>query len=103
MQPEHPEELPLGMLIAEQRRQMDLSLNAVARDMHKAARQEGTYSLATRQAIHSYERGRIPKKDSLRWLATALGLPADKVVAAARRQGAAREAIGPPLSGTPRR
>src|SRR2546426_6530350 len=93
MQPEHPEELPLATLIAEQRRQMDLSLNAVARDMHKAARQEGTYSLATRQAIHSYERGRIPNRTSLRGRAPAVGLPADKVVAAARRQRAAREAI----------
>ena len=59
--------------------------------MHKAAQDEGTYSLATQQAIHGYERGRIPNKDSLRWLATALRLPAEDVLAAARRQRAARD------------
>jgi len=91
MQPEPPEELPLATLIAEQRQQMELSLNAVARGMHKAAQDEGTYSLATQQAIHGYERGRIPNKDSLRWLATALRLPAEDVLAAARRQRAARD------------
>jgi len=91
MQPEPPEELPLATLIAEQRQQMELSLNAVARGMHKAVQDEGTYSLATRQAIHGYERGRIPNKDSLRWLATALRLPAENVLAAARRQRAARD------------
>jgi tetratricopeptide (TPR) repeat protein len=91
MHPEHRDELPLATLIAEQRQQMELSLNAVARGMHNAAQDEGNYSLATRQAIHGYERGRIPSKDSLRWLATSLGLPAEKVQAAARRQRATRE------------
>lgn len=91
MQPEPPDELPLATLIAKQRPQMELSLNAVAREMHKAAQQEGTYSLATRQAIHGYERGRIPNKNSLGWLASALGLPAEEVLAAARRQRATRE------------
>ena len=54
--------------------------------MHVAARQEGTFSGATRQAILGYERGRIPHPDALRWLAAALGLPFDEVATAARKQ-----------------
>ncbi len=54
--------------------------------MHTAARDEGTHSGATRQAVLGYERGRIPHPDALRWLAAALGLPLDEVAAAARRQ-----------------
>src|SRR3981189_1415966 len=90
MQLERPGTLPLAELIANRRQTMDLSLNAVARLMDKAGRAEGTYSLAGRQAVHGYERGRIPRKDSLRWLACALALPAEEVLAAARRQGANR-------------
>jgi transcriptional regulator with XRE-family HTH domain len=90
MQLERPGTLPLAELIAHRRQAMDLSLNAVGRLMDKAAQAEGTYSLAGRQAVHGYERGRIPRRDSLRWLASALGLPAEEVLAAARRQAADR-------------
>ena len=87
---ERPGTLPLAELIAQRRQAMGLSLNAVGRLMDKAAQAEGTYSLAGRQAVHGYERGRIPRRDSLRWLASALGLPAEEVLAAARRQAANR-------------
>src|SRR5207247_9111991 len=39
-----------------------------------------------RQALLSYQRGRVPHPDALRWLAAAVGLPLDEVIAAARRQ-----------------
>src|SRR2546422_1413341 len=54
--------------------------------MHAAAQQEGSYCGVTRQTILGYQRGRIPHPDTLRWLAAAIGLPLDKVAAAARRQ-----------------
>ena len=50
-------------------------MNGVARGMHRAAQQEGSYSGAHRQTILGYERGRIPYPDALRWLAAAAGLP----------------------------
>ena len=52
MQSESPDDLPLAGLIARQRQTMFLSLAAVARRMQKAAAEEGTYSLASRQTIH---------------------------------------------------
>src|SRR2546427_1879923 len=80
------EYLPLAQLVLEARRRQSLSLNGVARRMHAAAQQEGSYCGVTRQTILGYQRGRIPHPDTLRWLAAAIGLPLDKVAAAARRQ-----------------
>jgi transcriptional regulator with XRE-family HTH domain len=78
--------LPLAELVAEQRARLSLSLAAVARRMHDAADDEGSYSGATRQTIHEIEQGRIPHPDPLRWLAVALELPVKQVADAARRQ-----------------
>src|SRR2546427_11409891 len=80
------EYLPLAQLVLEARRRQSLSLNGVARRMHEAAQQEGTYCGVTRQTILGYQRGRIPHPDTLRWLAAAIGLPLDEVAAAARSQ-----------------
>ena len=68
-------------------------MNGVARGMHVAAQQEGTFSGATRQSILGYERGRIPQPDALRWLAAALGLPFEEVAAAARKQRRYRQEL----------
>jgi len=80
------EHLPLAHLVSEARQQQGLSLNGVARRMHAAAQQEGIHCGVTRQTILSYQRGRVPHPDALRWLAAAVGLPLDEVIAAARRQ-----------------
>src|SRR5947208_5486606 len=80
------EYLPLAQLVLEARRRQSLSLNGVARRMHEAAQQEGAYCGVTRQTVLGYQRGRIPHPDTLRWLAAAVGLPLDEVIAAARRQ-----------------
>jgi transcriptional regulator with XRE-family HTH domain len=80
-------------LVAERRQALGLSLAAVARLMHKAAEEDGDYCLANRQAIHDYERGRIPYHDSLRWLASSLEVSFDEVRAAAERQRAHRQLL----------
>jgi transcriptional regulator with XRE-family HTH domain len=80
------EHLPLAQLVSEARQQQGLSLNGVARRMHAAAQQDGIHCGVTRQTILGYQRGRIPHPDALRWLAAAVGLPLDEVIAAARRQ-----------------
>jgi transcriptional regulator with XRE-family HTH domain len=92
-EPEPSGQLPLAELVAERRRALGLSLAAVARLMHKAAEKDGDYCLANRQAIHDYERGRIPYHDSLRWLASSLEVSFDEVRAAAERQRAHRELL----------
>ena len=92
-EPEPSGQLPLAELVAERRRALGLSLAAVARLMHKAAEKDGDYCLANRQAIHDYERGRIPYHDSLRWLASSLGVSFDEVRAAAERQRAHRQLL----------
>jgi transcriptional regulator with XRE-family HTH domain len=84
--PERPGSLPLAELVAEQRVRLSLSLAAVAKRMGTAADEEGSYSGASRQTIHQIEQGRIPHPDALRWLAVALELPVERVVAAAREQ-----------------
>jgi transcriptional regulator with XRE-family HTH domain len=44
--------------------------------MERAAEAEGSWCMATRQALSQIERkGRIPHPDRLRWLAHALELP----------------------------
>jgi len=78
--------LPLAQLVSEARQRQGLSLNGVARRMHAAAREDGMHCGVTRQTILSYQRGRIPHSDALRWLAAAVGLPLDEAIAAARRQ-----------------
>src|SRR5436309_7563430 len=93
MLPRHPDRLPLAELIAERRKQRDLSLTVTARAVGRAAEEEGSWSLASRQAIHGYEGGRIPNKDSLRWLDHALGLSVDEVLTAAEEQRANRDLI----------
>jgi transcriptional regulator with XRE-family HTH domain len=80
------EHLPLAQLVSEARQRQGLSLNGVARRMHAAAEQDGIHCGVTRQTILGYQRGRIPHPDALRWLAAAVGLPLDEVIAAARRQ-----------------
>jgi transcriptional regulator with XRE-family HTH domain len=54
--------------------------------MHAAAQQEGIHCGVTRQTILSYQRGRVPHPDALRWVAAALGLPLDELAAAAEQQ-----------------
>jgi transcriptional regulator with XRE-family HTH domain len=76
----------LAELVVEQRACLSLSLAAVAKRMRTAAKQEGSYSGASRQTIHQIEQGRIPHPDTLRWLAVALETPLHRVVAAAREQ-----------------
>src|SRR6266849_3366533 len=78
--------LPLAQLVSEARQRQGLSLNGVARRMHVAAPQDGIHCGVTRPTVPSYHRGRIPRPDALRWLAAAVGLPLDEVIAAARRQ-----------------
>jgi transcriptional regulator with XRE-family HTH domain len=87
------EHLPFAELISGARQRQGLSLNGVARRMHAAAQQEGTYCGVTRQTILGYQRGRIPHPDTLRWLAAAVGLPLDEVAAAARRQRRYRQEL----------
>jgi len=84
------EHFPFAQLISAARQRQGLSLNAVARGMHAAARQEGTHCGTTRQAVLGYERGRVPYPEALRWLAAALGLPFEEVAAAARQQRRSR-------------
>src|SRR2546421_10148675 len=80
------EHLPFAELVSGARQRQGLSLNGVARRMHAAAEQEGIYCGVTRQTILSYQRGRVPHPDTLRWLAVAGGLPLDELAAAAQRQ-----------------
>jgi transcriptional regulator with XRE-family HTH domain len=72
MDPEPLERLPLVELIVEERRCRSLSLADVAALVRKSAEDEGKQSGATRQTVHNWERGQIPRPDSLRWLACAL-------------------------------
>jgi transcriptional regulator with XRE-family HTH domain len=81
--------LPLAALIARARLSRSLSLNDVAALVKRAALEEGSNSGTTRQTVHSWEQGVIPRPDSLRWLAKALGVPIDAVVHAAAAQEAA--------------
>ncbi len=93
-------ELPFSRLVATQRERLSLSLAEVARRMRKAAEAEGTYCGTDPQTIHEYERGRAPHPDGIRWLATALELPLDQAVEAARQQRQNRrppKPSGPPL------
>jgi transcriptional regulator with XRE-family HTH domain len=82
------ERLPLAALIARARLSRSLSLNDVAILVRKTAREEGSNTGATRQTVHSWEQGVIPRPDSLRWLSRALGLSLDAVVHAAAAQEA---------------
>jgi transcriptional regulator with XRE-family HTH domain len=90
MDPEPLERLPLVELIVEQRRRQSLSLADVAALVRKSAEDEGKQSGATRQTAHNWERGQIPRPDSLRWLARALGIPTERLASAAARQAAMR-------------
>ena len=79
--------LPLAELVVRERRRQSLSLEELARRMHKAAEAEGTHSAATRQDVSQIERkGRIPHPDGLRWLAGGLSLPVEQVIQAAEQQ-----------------
>jgi transcriptional regulator with XRE-family HTH domain len=90
MDPEPLEHLPLAGLIAQERRSQSLSLADVAARVKQAAEDEGKQSGATRQTAHNWERGQIPRPDSLRWLARALGIPTERLANAAARQAAMR-------------
>jgi transcriptional regulator with XRE-family HTH domain len=90
MDPEPLERLPLAELIVEERRCQSLSLADVAALVRKSAEDEGKQSGATRQTAHNWERGQIPRPDSLRWLARALGLPTERMASAAAQQAAMR-------------
>jgi transcriptional regulator with XRE-family HTH domain len=84
---ERPESLPLGRLVVEQRHHLSLSQTDVVRRIHNAAKADGRQSGATKQWISEIERtGRIPHPDALRWLAAAIDLPVERVVAAADEQ-----------------
>lgn len=88
MDSESFEGLPLAELVAHERRRRSLSLADVAALVRRAAEDEGRQSGATRQTAHNWERGQLPRPDSLRWLARALGMPTEKVADAAARQAA---------------
>jgi len=84
---ERPESLPLGRLVVEQRHHLSLSQTDVVRRIHNAAKAEGRQSGATKQWISEIERtGRIAHPDALRWLAAAIEVPVERVVAAADEQ-----------------
>jgi len=90
MDPEPLERLPLAELLVEERRCQSLSLADVAALVRKSAEDEGQQSGATRQTAHNWERGQIPRPDSLRWLARALGIPTERMASAAAQQTAMR-------------
>jgi transcriptional regulator with XRE-family HTH domain len=92
MHSERPEPFPFADQVGERRRRLSLSQREVARRMNDAAEREGTHCGATHQTVHEYEAAgsdgwpRIPRPDTLRWLAVALELPLGQLVAAAARQ-----------------
>jgi hypothetical protein len=93
---ERPESLPLGRLVVEQRHHLSLSQTDVVRRIHNAAKADGRQSGATKQWISEIERtGRIPHPDALRWLAAAIDLPVERVVAAADEQRRLRRRDAP--------
>jgi transcriptional regulator with XRE-family HTH domain len=88
---ERPESLSLGRLVVEQRRRLSLSQTDVARRVRYAAKAEGRQSGATKQWVSEIERtGRIPHPDGLRWLAVAIEVPIERLVATADQQIRAR-------------
>jgi transcriptional regulator with XRE-family HTH domain len=88
---ERPESLPLGRLVVKQRRRLSLSQSDVARRVRNAAKAEGRQSGATKQWVSEIERtGRIPHPDGLRWLAVAIEVPIERLVATADQQIRAR-------------
>lgn len=88
---ERPESLTFGRLVVEQRRRLSLSQTDVARRVRNAAKAEGRQSGATKQWVSEIERtGRIPHPDGLRWLAVAIEVPIERLVATADQQIRAR-------------
>src|SRR5262245_34206296 len=74
----------LAALILDSRSRRSLSLNDVARRVRQAASREGAGACGvTRHTVHRWERGTIPRPDSLRWLAEALDMPVEVLVEAA--------------------
>ncbi|MDQ6899775.1 MAG: helix-turn-helix domain-containing protein [Candidatus Dormibacteraeota bacterium] len=97
----HVDRLPLASLITSARRRQSVSQEQLARTMRQLAQAELVYCGAHRQTINRYERGRIiPNPDTLRWLATALGMPTARLVAAADRQRTMVRSRGPSQSST---
>jgi hypothetical protein len=93
---ERPESLPLGRLVVEQRHHLSLSQTDVVRRIHNAAKAEGRQSGATKQWISEIERtGRVPHPDALRWLAAAIEVPVERVVAVADEQRRVRRRAVP--------
>jgi tetratricopeptide (TPR) repeat protein len=73
----------LAALIIELRACLSLSLNDVALRVRAAALAEGVTACGvTRHAVHKWERGTVPRPDSLRWLAVALEVPVEVLVRA---------------------
>jgi transcriptional regulator with XRE-family HTH domain len=84
---ERPKSLPLGRLVLGQRHRLCLSQTDVVRRVHNAAKAEGRQSGATKQWVSEIERTRrIPQPDALRWLAAAIEVPIERIVAAADEQ-----------------
>ena len=68
--------------MVKQRRRLSLSQSDVARRVRNAAKAEGRQSGATKQWVSEIERtGRIPHPDGLRWLAVAIEVPIERLVA----------------------
>jgi len=83
--PERDERPGLAALISELRSRSSLSLNDVAVRVRRAASREGTGACGvTRHTVHKWERGTVPRPDSLRWLAAALEVPVEALVSAAQ-------------------
>jgi tetratricopeptide (TPR) repeat protein len=100
---DRPESLTLGRLVVEQRHHLSLSQTDAVRRIHNAAKAEGRQSGATKQWISEIERtGRIPHPDALRWLAAAIEVPVERVVAAADEQRRLRRRDAP-VGGQPPR
>jgi transcriptional regulator with XRE-family HTH domain len=88
---ERPESFTLGRLVVEQRRRLSLSQSDVARRVRNAAKAEGRQSGATKQWVSEIERTeRIPHPDGLRWLAGAIEVPIERLVATADQRIRAR-------------
>jgi transcriptional regulator with XRE-family HTH domain len=77
--------------VVEQRRRLSLSQTDVARRVRNAAKAEGRQSGATKQWVSEIERTeRVPHPDGLRWLAVAIEVPIERLVATADQQIRAR-------------
>lgn len=78
---------PFADLLWETRTALCISQAELAARVRRSARAEGQRAAITRQAINRYEHhGLVPRPDTCRWLASALGMPAALLAAAAGEQ-----------------